>query len=719
MAEYITVKDENTECGIYEFTREITTQNAEEFCINIFASQRYILYINDEYICEGPCRGTEEIQYYDEVKTDKIVCGKNVIKVVVLHISKNKHFSTVFKRNKPILIISAKSKNFFFETDNTWNCKLINNHKLFYPKGYMTFLPPFEEITDDGLYTDCEIECVGNFDFKKGFFASYGIKDFFNMKKREIPMIYPMEEIKFNVVKSGDGFIELDAGEYKTAKIFAKIAPNSDVKIIYSECYVNNGKKRKRDDSSGNLNGNYDIVHTKNNEFDYNSYWFRAFRYIRIESKNPQRDVLELKAKVCHYPLNILGEFECSKESYNKMYKISVNTMLCCMHEIFVDCPHYEQQQYIMDSAIEASVLMRMSDDVRPVKKCISEFAASQHEDGNLSANYPCGYTQIIPGFSFFWIFLLRDYLEYSLDVDFVRKYTSVMDKILNCFDEQVRNNKYIVKSVWWDFVDWVPEWNMGEVNTEADEAITIYNMYYACALKDAAFICKKVGRIGLSTEYQKRYEEIKNIINTYCYDEKRGLYRDGSKLSEFSMHCVIWSVLCELVTGDDAKRMMKHIFDSDLKKSSFSMNYYLFRALEKCGCYDEYAFDILKQWEKMVDLNCTTWCENPDSPRSECHGWSSAPLYEFSANVLGVKYSTENEITIVPKTGNLTYAKGTVPTRYGKIYVEWHNKNGEFNIIVKSSENLKKKLILPNGEVVEFCDTCKTIKANVKIDAL
>lgn len=712
MTSYIRAKDGYHPDGMYEFIKEIELSSDEIFTINIFASTRYTLYINDEYVCEGPCRSSEDIRYYDTVTTDKLRCGKNIIRVLVMHTTHNMSCASVFKAAKPILIMEARSNSTVISTDDSWKCLFKKEHKLI-AHPYMLFVPPFENVIADGQIEEIEIEEFSFFDFDWGFDEPYGCVNSFHLVKRPIPMIYPTDEISFRIVKEGENFVEFDAGCYVTAKIEAELKSNSDVKIIYSECYQKSeNEKEKRDDSTGYLSGPFDIVRTGECDYTFKTFWFRAFRFIRIEGENVKSALLSLKAFKCIYPLVRDGSFECSDENYNKMYDISVNTMQCSMHEIFVDCPHYEQQQYIMDSSVESAVLMRMSSDVRMIRKCISEFAASQHPSGLLPANYPCSYIQIIPGFSFFFVFLLRSYMEYSGDLDFCAQYIPVIDKMFAFFDKQIKEEGYIIAvKEWWNYVDWVPGWERGTVPIGQGEALTIYNLYYACALKDAKYMCEKVGRIGLAEEYGARYEQIKKIINENCFDSERGLYRNGSKAREFSMHTIMWAVLAELVEGDEAKKMMSHIFDEDLAKSAFAMNYFLLRALEKCGCYDEYAYDIINEWQKMIDLNCTTWCENPDDPRSECHGWSSAPLYEFSANILGVKYSFDDEIVIAPKTGNLKYAKGTVPTRFGIVYVEWNNEGDEFNIKVKSPNGLKKKLILPNGTEEEFLEEIKEFK--------
>lgn len=713
MAYYISPKGAVPDSGFYEFEKTVSVSENSVFTVNIFASSRYILYINHKYICEGPCRGDSETRYYDSVKTD-FNAGENHILVKVLHQTKN--FTSVFKTEKPVLLFEAVSEKEHFLSDKTWGCSLLENHKPFYDKSPFlppgaeatSFLPPSEEISAEVKKAALEAEEVFffeniNLDFSENCsYNRFGISLMESVTKRPIPMIYPAEEISLSIVKEGENFMELDAGEYTTARVYFDFAKNADIKIIYSECYEFEDGKRLRDDTSGFLNGYFDIVHTKDTDFHYETFWFRAFRYIRIETNNPKAALKSIKARRISYPLDIKGSFTCSDESYNKMVPVSYNTLLCCMHEIFVDCPHYEQQQYIMDSAIECAVLRCISPDVKMIKKCIADFAQSQHKNGLLSANYPSTYIQIIPGFSIFWIDLLKDYLNYSADIEFVKNYTGVMDRILLYFDSQFEKNGCVTTSPYWDYVDWVPTWYDGTIPVKEGEAITIYNLYYAYGLKCAAYICEKTGRFGLADEYKDRYEKLKKAINERCFDESRNLYRDGSQTATYSAHTIVWAILSEVVPKDKEKELASHLFDKDISKCSFSMNYYVFRALEKCGMYHK-AETVLSDWQKMLDWHCTTWCENPDNPRSECHAWSSAPVYEFSTNILGVKHTFEDIITIKPYTGSLKFAKGVVSTRHGEVSVNWENSESGFKISIKAPDNIEKQLTLPSGETHIF----------------
>lgn len=701
MAKFITVSGEYAASGIYEFFKEIDMEQDCDIRIHAFAVMRYILYINGAYICEGPCKSAENIRYYDELDGVQLKKGRNEIKLVVMHLVQKRRLSTVFKAAKPIVLLEGVGEKVNIVTDTSWNCSFVKGYRLHHDRDYALFIPPQEEIFAEEEKVELKTEVLehsDDFDFQGGLKTDWGIVSGYHLTKRPIPMIFPGKELSFNVVKRGDGFVELDAGTYVTAIVEAEIGTHADVKLLYAECYEQEDGKKRRDDASGYLKGYSDKIHTGKEPYHFRSFWFRAFRFVRVEAKDLPGMLLSLKAYQCTYPFDTCGTFQCSDESYNQMQEVSINTMLACTHEIFVDCPHYEQQQYAMDAAIEASVMMRMTQDTRMVRKCIKEFAASQQPDGLLPAHCPADYLQVIPGFSFFWIHMLKEYLDYSNDVAFARQYIGTMDKIFGYFDEQIHKYGFITKTAyWWDYVDWVPGWERGMPNVSDKEAHTVYNLYYASGLLAAQEICKAVGMQERVAEYGRRYKQVKDILYTHCYDKERGLFKDGSATKQFSQHAIIWAVLSEVVSGEAAKEMMHHIFDEDLSKCSFSANYYLFRALEKSDCY-EYAFQVLDLWKIMLDLHCTTWCEEPHNPRSECHAWSCAPLYEFSANILGVKCSTKDEILIDPKPGHLTFAKGVVPTRYGLVEVSWKMEENSLALEVSGSEKVLKKVVLPEG---------------------
>ena len=111
--------------------------------------------------------------------------------------------------------------------------------------------------------------------------------------------------------------------------------------------------------------------------------------------------------------------------------------------------------------------------------------------------------------------------------------------------------------------------------------------------------------------------------------------------------------------------------------------------------------------WRDMLELNCTTWSERPGQSRSECHGWSSAPIYELSAVTLGVRPTKPGYAAaeIRPSLGSLDSASGTVPTVRGEIAVSAVKKDGNLIVTVQAPAQIEKTLVFPDGHALVFSD--------------
>ena len=66
-----------------------------------------------------------------------------------------------------------------------------------------------------------------------------------------------------------------------------------------------------------------------------------------------------------------------TKSSFLHRKKIMLRTLEKCMHETYMDCPHYEQLMYLGDTRIQMLVCYAISSDTRLAEQSISLFASS------------------------------------------------------------------------------------------------------------------------------------------------------------------------------------------------------------------------------------------------------------------------------------------------------------------------------------------------------
>ena len=110
---------------------------------------------------------------------------------------------------------------------------------------------------------------------------------------------------------------------------------------------------------------------------------------------------------------------------------------------------------------------------------------------------------------------------------------------------------------------------------------------------------------------------------------------------------------------------------------------------MAQAGFEDGYL-ETLGPWHTMLANGLTTFAEEPEPTRSDCHAWSASPLYYFLSLVLGVQPAGPGfgAVAVRPHLGSLTEASGTVPHPLGDIRVIFH----------RSGSGLSGTVTLPPG---------------------
>jgi hypothetical protein len=115
-----------------------------------------------------------------------------------------------------------------------------------------------------------------------------------------------------------------------------------------------------------------------------------------------------------------------------------------------------------------------------------------------------------------------------------------------------------------------------------------------------------------------------------------------------------------------------------------------------------------------MLQKGLTTFAENPDPARSDCHAWSASPDYDFLATVAGIRPGTPGfkTVDIEPALGGLNFIKGQMPHPAGMI---------SFDLKRTGKDGIRGEIILPEGLTGIFKWNGKTIdlKGKTEIEIL
>jgi hypothetical protein len=121
---------------------------------------------------------------------------------------------------------------------------------------------------------------------------------------------------------------------------------------------------------------------------------------------------------------------------------------------------------------------------------------------------------------------------------------------------------------------------------------------------------------------------------------------------------------------------MQKVLTDTGISQATFYYRFYLTRALKQAGMAHLY-YEQLQPWRDMLAMGLTTFAENPEPTRSDCHAWSASPNYDFLATLCGIEPDSAGfaRIKIQPAPGALTTVQASMPHPDGTIQVSLQRK--------------------------------------------
>ncbi|KAH8678390.1 Six-hairpin glycosidase-like protein [Xylariales sp. PMI_506] len=490
------------------------------------------------------------------------------------------------------------------------------------------------------------------------------------------------------------------------------------IEILCSECYeapMKESTARKKGDrtdyENGALYGTSDYYTAHHGDNAYSTFWFRTFRYIRVTvtTKSSPLTLGSFTYRASHYPLEVGTKISTSSELVTKLWDTSVNTVRNCMHETYEDCPFYEQNQFAMDTRSQILFTYLLSRDDRLARKAMREFHSSRGDDGLMETHFPSpGRGMSIPTFSLFWVLMVHDHMVHFGDEALVRGYVGAVDGVLGYFADRLVPDLGLVGQFdadSWGFVDWVDGWftpGRGFTGLAVPKAYyergaaTYHSLVYAYALLKASELQTFLGRHDTAEEYLVRQRAVLDAVRTHCYDAESKFFLDGpgAPATERSQHVQVLAVLAGCCTTDgdavEAQDLMRRTVlereQHGLAQASLAMSFYVFRAASEAGVYEECWPVLIEPWKRMIGDKMTTWAESESMMRSDCHGWSAAPLWEIGTEILGVRQRSRaylervrgepkdaSEVEVKPRKGLVSDIKADVLVGdQTSVHVEW-----------------------------------------------
>lgn len=728
--------------------------------VRLSADSRYRFFVNGVSVSFGPCKGDGQVWHYEEIDiAPYLVEGTNVIAAVVLRYSLiEKGNNSIWRTATPGLYMEGEMEYddliVHLKTDSTWLCRCAEEIAIVAEDPRMNYLHHLERAQgniDTHNWMSAEYDDVGwhetreynNIQLHKGISPAALLprpippmletprlfSGVFQVLKTTIPvenwndLLHDINGVE--IPANSEHIIEINAGAYATGFIRLSLygGKDSEIQILTSEGYaypqtesINEPQKMvlkgdRTDSIRGQLVGFTDIYRvagcgTKVSHEVYEPFWFRAFRFIKLHIKTLSESLVitSFNYRETRYPLEVKTTVESSWSELQPIWDISLRTLKFCMHETYEDCPFYEQLQYIMDARSQILYTYAISADDRMARRTMEDIHRSLRADGLTNCCWPTVAANIIPGFSLYYIMMINDHMMYFGDRELVQKFLPTVDAILNFFDRN-RDERGLVDKIggllgekYWSFIDWTPEWRetSGVPDAILEGPITMESLLYAYALDRAAELAVFVNKPEQAADYLKRAYSMKSAVNARCLGEN-GLYCDGPGVEKYSQHTQVWAVLSETAREDSWSHLMRRALDdAHLAKCSVAMAFYLFRALEKSGLYDE-TLELWNPWRQMIADNLTTCVEDSVNARSDCHAWGALMLYEAPSALLGIKPTQPGYMAaeIRPQCFfEVDRVSGSAITPHGSIQISWEKTPDGIKLDVKAPDTFRAEEI-------------------------
>ena len=360
------------------------------------------------------------------------------------------------------------------------------------------------------------------------------------------------------------------------------------------------------------------------------------------------------------------------------------------------------------------------------LKQSLAIFGASQEPDGAVGGfATPLGASYFYStSYSMYFVADVASYYLYTGDLAFVRQEWPAIQRELawNATNTDPATGLLQTDSSTgadWDYYDGAKT-----------GAVTEFNALYYHDLTVAAQLAAALGQPAQAAAYASRAASLRSAINASLYDPATGVYdistvKRGPLAQDANVAAVLYGVAPRDRDGQILAALKQLWIPLGSEPFSASAGYSTLVS-PYIGGFDVQArlasgdtADALtlmrREWGPMVTPgpqytggfweNFTPSGPVPNGSTSLAHGWSSGPTSALTGYVLGVRPVGPGYASWVvqPQPGNLTWARGQVPTPHGPISVAWsrNTRTGALTIRVRAPRGTSGRVVAPRGSRV------------------
>jgi alpha-L-rhamnosidase len=433
---------------------------------------------------------------------------------------------------------------------------------------------------------------------------------------------------------------------------------------------------------------------------------YHGFGYVRVTGLDRAPTVDDAKGYLIHTDYEPAGEFECSNELLNRIYRMTSWTYRnLTLGGYVVDCPTRERLGYGGDAGTSHETGMLAFGTGGLYDRWLSNWRDAQHpETGDLPYTAPHYQDQGGGGpmWSGFVVTLpWQLYLQYgdrrALETNYpmMRRWlgfleTKTKDDVLEYYQS------YAMRLRQWNFLgDWVPPRPSGGARPpfgDPGSAKFINNCHYLYQLQLAGKIARLLGQTADAAQYDARAARLSRALHQQFYKPESRSYATGEQ------PYLAFPLLVGITPPELREPVMRNLEETIRVKDRGHINagmhgsYFLMKHLIEQDRND-LIFEMVNKrefpgWGFMVEQGATTAWEDWRGNGSRIHDTLISIGQWFVQGVGGIQPDEKSpgfaHFIVKPSpVGDLTFARSRYRSLHGVIASDWRKEGGTFHLEV------------------------------------
>ena len=605
--------------------------------LKITADDYFKLYINGEFVTQGPPPSYPQAYYYMELPVGRFLkSGENVIAVHTLYQGLINRVWVSGDNRESLWAELTVGGKVFLVTDESWKCKISSAYAPLSIVGYDTqYMELFDSRSED---TGFKKE-----DFDDGKWQNAKIKKYNDYNLIKSP-IEPLEiyEVEPKAVRKTESGYFYDFGQEAIGYLVVTAKGEKDDEIIIRQGEELNDDGSVRFDLRSNcryeekwiLSGGEDTL----DQFDY-----KGFRFAELIVPETA-EIINVKFRIRHYPFKQKAVYKSINADFDNIIKLCVNTIKYGTQEIIPDCPTREKGSYLGDFCISGRAQALLTGDTTFLKKTILDFCRTSFICKGLMSVATSSFMQEIADYGLIFSSLVLWTYKFDGDIDFLKSVEPTLKGMYEYFASFDRGDG-LIENLYgqWNLVDWPANLRDGYdfplTKPIRDGVHNALNALWIGFLK----VMNEIEAVCGNEKVAETDEVIRSFYKAF-YNDETGLFCDFESKTHSAVHSNIFPLLFGIYGKDEElkKRLVKMIYDKKLNSMGVYMAYFALAALVENGERDK-AIELTldkNAWLNMIKEGATTafeaWGKEQKWNTSLFHPWAVAPLIVF--NESGIK---------------------------------------------------------------------------------